>query len=111
MRLATRDCAGNGSSGEWPALQALCQCRLQQPLRIFQLARSRQVLVRKADDRVAGERARGIGDCCNEPLLGAEMIVLVRLDALACMSFGAQVEAVAERLEQALLEHPQLRLE
>ena len=74
-------------------------------------ALSREVLVRKADDGVAGERARGGGDCCNEPLLGTEMIVLARLDLLACVRLGAQVEAVAERLEQALLEQPQLRLE
>jgi len=38
MRLASRDGAGNCTGSERPAFEALCQCRLQQPLRIIQLA-------------------------------------------------------------------------
>ena len=40
MRFTARDCAGDGSCRERPAFEALCQCRLQQPLRILQLARA-----------------------------------------------------------------------
>jgi len=111
QRLAARNGASNGSCGERPAFEALCQRRLQQPLRILQLARSRETLIRELDERAACQRAGGIGHRRYEPLLGPEMIVLAGLDALACMRFGVQVQAITERLQQAFLEDPQLWLE
>ena len=57
------------------------------------------------------ERAGGVGDRREEPLRRAEMIVLVGLDGLARLRFAIEVEAVAERIEQPLLEHAQRALE
>src|SRR3569833_2474037 len=96
MRLAARNGTSNCPGSKRPAFEALRQCRLQQPFRIVHLASARQALVRESDERMTGESAGSINPRCHQSLLGTEMIVLARLEALPGTRFSAQIVAVAE---------------
>ena len=69
------------------------------------------MLVRQPDERAPRQRTGGFSDSGHQALLGSEMIVLVGLDGLAGVGFGAQVEAIAQCLEHALFEHAQFGLQ
>src|SRR2546430_15531682 len=79
--------------------------------RILERPRAAQALARQAQERAPGERAGAVRRRANQPLPGTEMIVPLRLDVLAAVRLGGQIQAVAEHLQQPLLEDAQRRLE
>ncbi len=83
------------------------QRRLQQTFRVIELALGLHFLAREADQRSAQHGAGGILGGRKHSVRRAEMIVRIGVDACPRARIDVQLDAVAEQVQQSLLEDAQ----